>query len=121
MSVPAWLWPRKQHSEAGWNHRLGRVLHWAASALASAIFFFGVYAGFSIYRNHLVNQSEIATWDATHKTSGNEVGVTDMSLPDDDIRPIDYPLDWGVPLMFFAAGGLVYITGRGVRYIIAGE
>ena len=83
--VTPWLWPSRSTEVSSWNHRLGRVIHWAFVVMA----FIAVLGGVSLcavaYRNHQNSVLEIRQWKNLHPQIAEEANSDRrQNTPTDD-------------------------------------
>lgn len=96
------LWPTRLKAETTVLVRLGRVLHWLSIALAVVVGLLGIFA-------------------RGQRAPCNPFG---QHLPGAIVcpPPPTWLEEWGTPILFaFAAGLLVALIGRTLRYVLAGE
>lgn len=116
MRLPRFLWPKAPHPETTVLIRLGRTIHWVAVFAAAGAFALSVVLGWDSVTHAAQSRENARQWDIAHpngRPSTNAIYDERPYVADDFL---------GTALLVGAAAALgIALSGRGIRYILAGE
>ena len=116
MRLPRFVWPRTPHAETTVLIRLGRALHWVTVALAACALATAVIVGWDSIQNATRTAEAARQWDVSHPDGRPR----EDALYDE--RPYESEAFLGTALLCgIAAAFGIAVSGRGIRYILAGE
>ncbi len=108
------FWPQNVKPEPGIIARIGRIVHWMGAAyfFVSCLWALLILA---VLGYQIATQNPVALWHVGLSAYAQAAAAPAAATPD----PVSFAL--GNAFGVLGIGALVYISTRGIRYILAGE